>query len=136
MPDNCFTDKLIIFNKNSYFIGDVKSILLADILNPVHKFTCDAFIAQLVGYSYIKSNSKLALIRYLPSGYILRNNFNIFSFEHNLLSVNCYLMSSKSFKNGNLLRRQSSDSVTDFFHQFAISRTKRFKIRFYLLNQN
>ena len=88
----------MIFNKNSYLIGDIKSILLPDILDPVDKLPGNAFIPQIIGNSNIKRNSKFAIIGNLPAGDIFGDNLNIFGSKNYLLSVNCNSDDSRYFQ--------------------------------------
>src|SRR5450759_566813 len=132
MPVNSFMDKLMIFNKYSNLICDIKSILLSDILDPVDKLPCNTFITKIVRYSYIQSNSQFAIISHLPARNVFRDYLNIFHCERYLLSVNCEIIISICFKGYNLFWREGSDRVADLLHQFAILRTKCFEIWFYL----
>src|SRR5450759_2986967 len=106
MPRYRFSHKLMIFNKHSNLVGDIEPILLTDVLYPVNKLPGDAFITQIVGHSYIKSNCKFAVIGNLPAGYILGDYFNIFCSKNYLLSVDCNRMIFITFKSCNLLWRK------------------------------
>src|ERR1035437_9963355 len=107
MPLYCFSYKLMIFNKYGYLVGDIKSVLLTDILDPVHKLPCDTFITQIVGYCYIKSDSEFAIIGNLPARNILGDYLNIFCCWYYLLTINCDTMISIVFKSCNLLWGES-----------------------------
>src|SRR5664279_4417432 len=108
--------KLMIFNKNSYLVGDIISILFADILDPVHKLACNTFVTQIVRYGYIESNSELAVIGDLPPGNILRYYLNILGRKCYLLPVNGYRMITIVFKCYNLQRGECCDRIADLLH--------------------
>src|SRR5664279_4854697 len=131
-----FLYKLMIFNQHGYLVRDIISILLAHILDPVHKLACNTFITQIVRYCNIESNSELAIIGDLPSRDILRNNLNIPGRKYYLLPVNSYRMISIVLKSDNLLRGESCDRIADLLHQLAIPRTKCFEIWFYFLHKD
>src|SRR5664279_2733887 len=88
MPLNSFMNKIMIFNKHGYLIGDIISIFLTDILNAVYKLTGDTFITQIIRYRNIKGHSQFSLIGHLPSRDILGDNFNIISCKNYLLAIN------------------------------------------------
>src|SRR5664280_2422757 len=128
--------KIIVFDQNRNLIGDIKSILLADILDPVDKLACYSFISQIVRYCYIQSNCELTIIGNLPAGNILRDYLNIFQCQNYLLSADCYGMIAVVFKRYNLLWCKQRDCVADLFHQLTISRTKGLEIWLYLFDKN
>src|SRR5450759_6019941 len=131
-----FANKVMIFDMYSYLVGDIKSVLLTDILDPVDKLAGDAFVPQVVGYSKIKGDSEFAVVSNLPAGNVFRDYLNIFGCKNYLLSIDCNRMIPVVFKSYNLLWCKRRDGTADLFHQFAISRTKCLKIGFYLLNKN
>src|SRR5664280_439721 len=88
MPLNSFMNKIMIFNKHSYLIGDIISIFLTYILNSVYKLTGDTFITQIIRYSNVKGHGQFPFVGYLPSRDILGDNFNILSCKNYLLTIN------------------------------------------------
>src|SRR5450759_3397427 len=118
------TDELMIFDKHSYLVGDIKPILLTDILDPVDELTGNSFITQLVGYCYIKSNSELTIIGNLPARNIFGDYLDIFRCKNYLLTVYIDIMISCVFKFHDLLRLEFRNYIADLFHQLAIPGTK------------
>ena len=63
--------QIMILDQNSYLVRHIITILLPDILDPVHKLPGYTFITKLISDSNIKRHCQPSVIGNLPAGNIL-----------------------------------------------------------------
>ena len=135
MPFYCFTYKFMILNLYSYLIGNIIAVVLSDILDPVYKFTGNAFITQFIRTVTSSATVSLPSLATCQPGISSEIISTSFGGKINLLTINADRVFSVAFKSNYLLWCKSRYSIADLFHQFAVPRAQCFEIGFDLLDK-
>ena len=117
-------------------VGDIEVLALAHVLNAVHQFACDTFLAEIVGDGDVECHGDIAIVGNEPAWNVFADHLHVSQFHHSLFAIECEGYFAVFLELCDLRLLQRGECLCGSLHILAEFRAKFLKVGFDALHQN